>query len=264
MDAFSTELSPTSVYRSAASLHADDRYSVELAPPTLWRRLLDGHLLIVSTETRERSVLLSLRARSLHERPTALSRGARSAFEAAVRGKLQKVVAYEHGSSASTVAGKLRQVLTHVGLDCNFSRLPLAAVLLAHAALHPGVVECSWEERGGAPGGATLLRVMLRRCDDELRPHLSKSELAVARYLLEGDSHETIAQRRATSVRTIANQISSIYRKTGASGRFELVRALVESPDQLGKPLGDGARYWRKQALHEAEGMPQGFTTALP
>jgi DNA-binding CsgD family transcriptional regulator len=51
---------------------------------------------------------------------------------------------------------------------------------------------------------------------------LTPAERAVLCSLLEGKSNRAIARERSTSVRTIANQVASIYRKAGVSSRCEL------------------------------------------
>jgi DNA-binding NarL/FixJ family response regulator len=56
----------------------------------------------------------------------------------------------------------------------------------------------------------------------DLRELLSGSEAAIAREILAGRSNAEIARRRGTAIRTIANQIASIYRKLGVRSRLEL------------------------------------------
>jgi len=63
----------------------------------------------------------------------------------------------------------------------------------------------------------------------ELPPSLSASERTVALALLEGLSNAEIAKARRTSVRTVANQIASLFRKLGVSSRSEAVVALGAS-----------------------------------
>jgi DNA-binding NarL/FixJ family response regulator len=53
---------------------------------------------------------------------------------------------------------------------------------------------------------------------------ISPAELGVARCVAAGASNAEIAAVRGTSVRTVANQISSILRKTGLSSRCDLAR----------------------------------------
>jgi DNA-binding NarL/FixJ family response regulator len=49
----------------------------------------------------------------------------------------------------------------------------------------------------------------------------------VAQALLRGHSQREIAQQRSTSVRTVANQVQSIYRKYGVRSREELALVLI-------------------------------------
>jgi DNA-binding CsgD family transcriptional regulator len=52
---------------------------------------------------------------------------------------------------------------------------------------------------------------------------LTLSELDVARRAAAGESNEDIARARRTSVRTVANQITSVLRKLGLGSRSQLV-----------------------------------------
>ena len=51
---------------------------------------------------------------------------------------------------------------------------------------------------------------------------LTGAELAVATALVEGGSNQQIAIARGSSVRTVANQVASIFRKLGVRSRGEL------------------------------------------
>lgn len=53
-------------------------------------------------------------------------------------------------------------------------------------------------------------------------PALTRAERDVARRLLAGEKMATIAKARGTAVRTVANQIASIYKKLGVNSRAEL------------------------------------------
>lgn len=57
---------------------------------------------------------------------------------------------------------------------------------------------------------------------------LTAAERAVTRALVTGRSNAEIAALRGVSVRTVANQLASIYEKLGVGSRLELV-ALVTS-----------------------------------
>jgi DNA-binding NarL/FixJ family response regulator len=53
---------------------------------------------------------------------------------------------------------------------------------------------------------------------------LTAAEREVLVRLVRGESNQAIATARKTSVRTIANQVASLLRKTGATSRFDLIR----------------------------------------
>jgi len=57
---------------------------------------------------------------------------------------------------------------------------------------------------------------------DVLLSDLTSAERAVAKALLEGATNTEIARARNVSLRTVANQIASIFRKFGVSSRSEL------------------------------------------
>src|SRR5689334_9686404 len=62
-------------------------------------------------------------------------------------------------------------------------------------------------------------------------PRLSTAEAAVFAMILQGASNAEIASRRKTSVRTVANQVASLLRKTGAQSRFELISRYAGAGD---------------------------------
>jgi DNA-binding CsgD family transcriptional regulator len=64
------------------------------------------------------------------------------------------------------------------------------------------------------------------------RAGLTESEYEVALLALRGSSNRDIAARRGTSVRTVANQLRSVYRKLRIRSRAGLANSL---------PFGAGA-----------------------
>jgi DNA-binding NarL/FixJ family response regulator len=52
---------------------------------------------------------------------------------------------------------------------------------------------------------------------------LSAAEADVLARVIRGESNKQIARVRKTSERTVANQVASVLRKTGAASRFELI-----------------------------------------
>ena len=56
---------------------------------------------------------------------------------------------------------------------------------------------------------------------------LTLAERDVAHRILTGQSNGSIASARATSVRTVANQVASLFRKLGVASRSELVAEIA-------------------------------------
>ena len=52
--------------------------------------------------------------------------------------------------------------------------------------------------------------------------NLTPSEQSVMQLMLEGKSNQEIAKERRTAVRTVANQVASIFKKLGVGSRAEL------------------------------------------
>jgi DNA-binding NarL/FixJ family response regulator len=75
--------------------------------------------------------------------------------------------------------------------------------------------------------GERLLVVSFPLPKPELEP-LTESEQDIARLLLEGCSNAEIAQIRGRSLRTVANQVASIFRKLGVGSRAELAALATE------------------------------------
>ena len=63
---------------------------------------------------------------------------------------------------------------------------------------------------------------------------LTKAEAQVAILVFEGMSNQEIADERQTAVRTVANQLASVFDKLGVGSRAELVRLLAEVVDDSG------------------------------
>jgi DNA-binding NarL/FixJ family response regulator len=53
---------------------------------------------------------------------------------------------------------------------------------------------------------------------------LSAAELDVLKRIVRGDTNAQIARARKSAVRTVANQVASLLRKTGAASRYELIQ----------------------------------------
>lgn len=75
--------------------------------------------------------------------------------------------------------------------------------------------------------GAELFLLGTPSLSECLPDDLTIAEKDVAARVLEGFSNRDIARMRGTSVRTIANQVASIFRKLKVTARVELSQALL-------------------------------------
>ena len=78
-------------------------------------------------------------------------------------------------------------------------------------------------------GEDTLLMGATPRLDETKLAGLTSAEREVTALLIAGSTNHDIAQRRATSARTVANQVQSVFHKMGARSRGELVSHLSTS-----------------------------------
>jgi DNA-binding NarL/FixJ family response regulator len=53
---------------------------------------------------------------------------------------------------------------------------------------------------------------------------LSAAERDVLERIIRGDTNAAIARARNSAVRTVANQVASLLKKTGAASRYELIQ----------------------------------------
>jgi len=167
----------------------------------------------------ERCFLLLERNR---EPPRALAETQRRVLEHILAGRCQKFLVIELGIAASTVALHSRQSLRAVGLTGKPSRchpLPMLAAMASRLNAE------SWRAASSTlvDDGRTLRVVSVARPEIQLSRTLPRAEFEVLRGLVEGLCYEEISQQRRTSRRTVANQVSSLFRRFHVSGRNELV-----------------------------------------
>lgn len=149
---------------------------------------------------------------------------------------VRKLVAVDAGLSCSSIAVIMQSCFQFMGLDCLPSRIPGLVVAAVHARRHPATPPAAFLKttRGRERSRHT---VTVRRPDAVLRDWLAPAELVVVRLLIEGMSYAEIAEARETSLRTVANQVASGFRRLGVSGRAELLCLLARwGLDESGAP----------------------------
>ncbi|HYP75668.1 MAG TPA: helix-turn-helix transcriptional regulator [Polyangiaceae bacterium] len=143
-------------------------------------------------------------------------------------GEAPKAVAIELRMGLSSVAAAIQDCLLGMGIP---GRLSQASVLLTMAA-------CAAHRPQSSPTLGRLSRIEFNgegfwvvsvvRPDLQFPVPLSEAEAAVVRELLAGRSHAQISNLRATSRRTVANQLATVFRKLGVSGRGAVVHRLIQ------------------------------------
>lgn len=148
---------------------------------------------------------------------------------------VRKHVAVEAGLSCSSIAVILQTCFQFMGLHCLPSRIPGLLVAAAHARHHQALHQPS-HPRGHTERQFSEQTITVPRPDTALVAWLAPAEHAVIDLLIEGRCYAEIAQARETSIRTVANQVASGFRRLGVSGRAELLCKLArwgfEPPEQ--------------------------------
>ena len=144
-----------------------------------------------------------------------------------LRGQLPKAVAQDMRVAISTVATGMRECLRGMGLPHRASSPPVLLMMAARAAESPAL----------APTLGRLTRINAQdekqwllsvpRPDLEFPVPLSEAEASVIRQLVSGRTHTEISSHRATSPRTVANQLASVFKKFGVSGRSAILQRLI-------------------------------------
>jgi DNA-binding CsgD family transcriptional regulator len=208
-----------------------------LAP--VWQAMLSGELSIAdSFHSQSRCYIV------LGRRESKLCFSARKlgVLERALLGGRHKVTIDELKISASTLSMLTRQALLYLGLDCTPSKVPFLLCVLARAT-RPGAARRSVRTSVVHSGERELQVLSMERPDLGLRARLSVSEFAVLSGLVEGKSHKQIAKDRNASAHTVANQLTSAFRRLSVSGRLELLQALAShDPSSKATPAFDDAR----------------------
>jgi DNA-binding CsgD family transcriptional regulator len=199
---------------------------VELA--ALWDELIAGTCKIESWEHAESSwsMVVSRRPKPSGSAGTALRQRDVEILERTLLSGGRKQVAVEVGLSCSSIAVIMQSCFQFMGLSCLPSRIPGLLVAAAHARHHQGAKFQSYlSSRTAQIFSRQTIRVP--RPDADLAAWLAPAEHAVIHLLIEGMTYAEIAQARRTSVRTVANQVASGFRRLDVSGRAELLCLLA-------------------------------------
>jgi len=192
----------------------------------IWQALVDHRSSIIGTALHGDCAYLILGGRPTVCAPPPLSARNRQLLERVLLGVERKVLCFELGISPSTVAQVLKQGLADMGLTCSPARVPPLLAVLLHAARSATSVPLSLAHF--EHDGRSLLALSGELESDAWRA-LAPAVRAVLRERLVGKSHADIASARHTSPRTVANQMACATHRLGVSGRFDLLRFMVNA-----------------------------------
>lgn len=204
---------------------------------TLWAELIAGTCKIESWSYAERdwSMVVSRRPKLNSSASAALRARDIEILERALLSGVRKHVAMEVGLSCSSIAVIMQGCFQYMGLSCQPSRIPGLLVAAAHAR-HSQAPKSRASSSPPPSPRSSLETITVTRPDAELYAWLAPAEHAVIHLLIEGMTYAEIAEVRHTSVRTIANQIASGFRRLDVSGRAELLCLLarwgLEQPER--------------------------------
>jgi DNA-binding NarL/FixJ family response regulator len=189
---------------------------------TLWDHLVRGRLRAIDEDTTRDCVVF---VAQIPAEPRALCHAEASLLRDVLCGEARKVLAADLGIASSTATGRYMRALAK--LDLSDRPMPLALVLAAQ-------VRGSAERIPSAHAkyvdhqGCRCLSVSVPRAVTTCLAALTPVQQQVAQWLIEGGTRTMIAERRATSVHTVAGQVHAIFRALRVTGRFALIQRATE------------------------------------
>ncbi len=221
------ELSGPSVASRRLRLVPTPRPVVTDGVTLAWTGLCTGQLRIARHVQAQDCTILYLEDRRANEAARGAIQGrALEVLQRVLAGQSLNFIALDLARSSSTVSADFKVAMVALGLEPRLSALPLYLVQL-------------WQATHGRASAASSIRstwdsddcrtVRLPRPDLALPSVLSHAEFHVCTLLLHGYTHAAIASARRTSLRTVANQIASIFGKLKVSGRLELLTNLARA-----------------------------------
>jgi DNA-binding NarL/FixJ family response regulator len=181
-----------------------------------WEALVAGRWSLVDRfDSDQRRFVVAVRNDPRFPDPRGLSQRERQVAEYVGLGRAAKEIAYLLGVPAASVENSARRAQAKLGLA---TRVELTAFFSPHGPRA--------RLARVALAGGDLLVGATAPLDETKLAALTEAERGVLTMLIAGSTNRDIAQRRATSPNTIANQVQGIYRKFAVRSRGELLARL--------------------------------------
>jgi DNA-binding NarL/FixJ family response regulator len=177
----------------------------------LWSGLIAGRWSLLDRfESGGRRYIVACENQNTPRVPRCLTPREEHVAQLAARGRSNHEIAYELGVDFETVSAHLKRALRKLGCSGrgNLIRLIDAAQF-----------ELTWSNHGD------VIAVFVERSASKSIPRgLTTAEREVFEGVVAGKTNAEIAEERGTSVRTVANQVASVLRKSGARSRYMLMQ----------------------------------------
>jgi DNA-binding CsgD family transcriptional regulator len=186
-----------------------------------WHGLVDGRWSLVDRfDTDGKRFVVAVKNDPAHPDPRGLTPGERQVAEYVGMGRSTKEIGYILGVSDAAVTNSTARVEQKLGLS---SRAEITS-FFAQSGLRRRLAEVAFAEEQLLIGAYPLIDATSVSC-------LTQAEREVTAQIIAGSTNFDIAARRGSSVRTIANQINSIFTKLNVRSRSELA-ARLQARDQ--------------------------------
>lgn len=207
------------------AIQLDDLSNQSGALRSVWDALASGHWRAADTFSTETRLYLLLKRVSATRPPSAADL---EMLRRTLLGARQKVVAMDSHKSHSSVTGRLGSCMSAMGFEPHASRAP--ALLVAAAAAAAGQTRLGNARTTQIEqGGAHYWIVSVPRLEGAVEHSVTRTELKIVKLVVEGMTHQQMAQEHGSSPRTVANHISSVFHRIGVSGRSELLVYLIQN-----------------------------------
>lgn len=206
------------------------RQDLEVAQPfelgRLWQELCRGHWRFrdtFTTDERYFAIILPVAAPA-----RAMDWRKLQVLESILLGTPPKVVAIESRRSFSSITTNAQECLRWMGLPRRAGHVSVLLTMAARALHRPGSGPQFGRISELSLDGQRAFVISALRPDLRFPVPLSSAEAAVVRSLLAGKTYAQISGARATSPRTVANQIGTAFKKLGVSGRRATIERLLQ------------------------------------
>jgi DNA-binding NarL/FixJ family response regulator len=207
----------------ARSSESADETGVSPDLAALWQDLLDRRLNVHGAgATATRMYVLARGDAHPDARPGTVSRLETAVLGRVLAGEQQKCVAFELQIAFSTASKWYSRAVEKLHLDGGPVPLPLVIAAQAWASGETPPVDARYAAFDYEGHEYHLLSVPAGTLTSA--GGLTPAEQEVALLLVQGESRQTIAGARSTSIETVACQLRGIYSKFQLSGRPSLIR----------------------------------------